>query len=69
MTQKGTNRKPLCSALGCSSIATDGSHVIKVDSTDRSWYICPFCHEHNEATCDIDLKADWQNRLVPLSCL
>ena len=69
MIQKGLNRKPFCSAIGCNDIATDGSHVIKVDSSDKHWYICPFCHEHNEATYDIELKADWPNRLVPLSCL
>ena len=69
MDQKGLNRKPLCSAMGCNNVATDGSHVIKVDSSDNHWYICPFCHRHNEATYDIELKTDWQNRLVPLSRL
>lgn len=69
MAQKGMNSKPLCSVLGCSSIATDGSHVIKVDNTDKTWYICPLCHEHNEATDNIELKSDWPSRLVPLSRL
>lgn len=66
---KGIRTKPTCSALYCGAQSTDGAHVTKVGSQDQSWYICPFCHQHNEATNDVELKADWQSRLVPLKSL
>ena len=69
MEAKGVTAKPTCCAEDCSKKAKDGSHVTKVDSTDRHWYICPFCHEHNEATEDVPLKDGWNDMLVPLSSL
>ncbi len=61
--------KPSCSVLGCGEKATDGGHVSKFGSTDHSWYICPLCHKHNEETGYLELKADWNDRLVPLTSL
>lgn len=66
---KGCTNNPKCSALGCNEEGSEGSHVYKVDSLDSSWYICPFCHEHNESPDEIELKADWHSRLVPLTSL
>lgn len=37
----------LCSNILCNNKAEVGAHVIKVDSTDKSWYIVPFCKKCN----------------------
>ncbi len=43
-----TGRKfSICSNVLCNEEATDGGHVIKVDSYDRSWYIVPLCKKCN----------------------
>ncbi|MBS9424027.1 hypothetical protein [Photorhabdus caribbeanensis] len=45
---KHTGQNPHeCSVLFCSNSAQVGAHVQKVGSTDRGWYIVPFCREHN----------------------
>ncbi|WP_416777290.1 hypothetical protein ACNFJN_03215 [Xenorhabdus budapestensis] len=36
-----------CFVLGCNKPAKEGAHVKKVGVNDNSWYILPFCHEHN----------------------
>jgi len=37
----------ICSESECYKDAKHGSHVQKVDSDDRSWYIIPLCEIHN----------------------
>lgn len=36
-----------CSAWLCSNPAVVGAHVQKEDAWDKSWYILPFCEDHN----------------------
>lgn len=47
-----------CACKGCSRSATDGSHVIKVESEDRANYIVPLCHKCNEKTESFEVDED-----------
>lgn len=40
----------ICSNIACSKKAEVGGHVIKADSSDRSWYIVPLCKECNHTS-------------------
>ena len=40
-------RFAICSEIECRKGADDGSHVQKVNSSDKSWYIIPLCKTHN----------------------
>lgn len=42
-----TTKVGLCREVNCRSIATDGAHVQKADSSDNNWYIIPLCQQHN----------------------
>lgn len=48
----------VCKVKGCTSIATDGAHVKKVNSTDNSWYIVPLCRSHNHNGDEFELNSD-----------
>ena|SRR5712664_3416856 len=39
-----------CAAHGCLEEATVGAHVQRDSSSDRGWYIIPFCDKHNRET-------------------
>ncbi len=39
-----------CSESGCIKAPEVGAHVQKDSSTDKGWYIVPFCNEHNGQT-------------------
>ncbi|HQO10552.1 MAG TPA: hypothetical protein PLK90_00825 [Clostridiales bacterium] len=44
-----------CSVNSCLEKATDGAHVVKVNSDDRNWYIVPLCHAHNLSDNAMDI--------------
>ncbi|MER5076165.1 hypothetical protein ACIS7S_10410 [Providencia sp. DFU6] len=50
-----TSLPDYCGEKSCMEKPTDGAHVIKVDSTDKDWYIVPLCHEHNENVDEFEL--------------
>ena len=39
-----------CSERNCIKAPEVGAHVQKDGSTDKGWYIVPFCDEHNKKT-------------------
>lgn len=45
-----------CCVKGCTSDVKVGAHVQKSGSTDKSWYIVPFCHAHNTSAKDTILE-------------
>ena len=60
---------PWCVARGCVNKGSEGAHVTKVNSSDKKWYICPFCKDHNETTEDVELEDYADGMLVPLESL
>lgn len=44
---KGKAWPSQCIAIGCTEAATEGGHVIKVDSSDKNHYIIPIGYSHN----------------------
>lgn len=55
-----------CSIIGCKNYVTDGAHVQRVDSSDKSWYIVPMCAEHNRSKDFINEILDiGETELVP----
>lgn len=55
-----------CACKGCNNGATDGAHVIKVDSKDKKSYIVPLCHRCNKKPVSesFEVPREW---LVPVS--
>lgn len=52
----------ICGASGCSNKNLVGAHVIKANSTDKSYYITPLCSSCNQRDDEFDVF--WQ--LVPV---
>ena len=46
-----------CSMLGCDKEATDGAHVIDME-TGQHVFITPLCHEHNESESPFLVKTE-----------
>lgn len=44
-----------CGESSCGSSPEVGAHVIKVDSTDKDWYIVPLCKKHNKEDEEFEL--------------
>ena len=51
-----SDREVRCCNPGCKEVATDGAHVIDME-TGQHVYIIPLCHEHNESVEPIDVTA------------
>lgn len=49
-----------CRAKGCSRNDLLGAHVQKDVNYDSSWYIVPFCGEHNSASGSVELVSGTQ---------
>ncbi len=47
----------ICTRLGCIKDAEVGAHVIKVNSSDKDWYIVPLCKECNKKSEAFTLKS------------
>lgn len=47
-----------CLASDCLAEATDGAHVVKVNSNDKSQYIVPLCHACNMRTDNFDVPGE-----------
>lgn len=45
-----------CPAFGCVKKDLVGAHVQKAGPSDRSWYICPLCEDHNKATGSLEVN-------------
>lgn len=56
-----------CSNLDCQNDDDNpklvGAHVIKVDSDDKKWYICPLCHKCNSDDNNDPMRV-YEDRLV-----
>ncbi len=47
-----------CGESTCTSKPEVGAHVIKVNSTDKDWYIVPLCKKHNKEDEEFDLFSE-----------
>ena len=63
--QKG-RKFSTCACIYCKEKATDGGHVIMVDSDDHSWYIVPLCAHHNNPNYTDPYYVDSQD-MVPVN--
>jgi hypothetical protein len=48
----------MCVVKDCTSIDLAGSHVMKVESTDKEIYIIPLCQEHHDNKEEMDIFDD-----------
>ncbi|MBF4230609.1 MULTISPECIES: hypothetical protein [Vibrio] len=52
----GANSLPSqCGEKSCLNSPEVGAHVIKVNSTDKKWYIVPLCKKHNKEDEEFEL--------------
>lgn len=70
--KKKKNTHTRCANLGCKNEeknpALVGAHVIKVDSSDNAWYICPLCHKCNDDNND-DIMTVYGSDLAPFAAV
>jgi len=53
----GKTLSSYCYEKSCIDKPEVGAHVQKANSTDKNWYIIPFCKSHNSSSKDLELSS------------